>query len=228
MSRTQKTLTIFLWTITVLTMVGLIALWPRNPAANGNQPTLSPSGVVYSNGNNGESTTDNGPLPVLWPAPDFTLTDQNNQSISLADFHGHPFICDFIYTHCPGVCPVMTATLSQMQSKLSPDVKLVSFSVDPTNDTPAVFAKYAEAARAEPGRWHFLTGTPAQIFDVGFGMRVMAPNTTVSPLQHNSHFFLVDAAGNVRQMADISYPSEIDAMVRSANALAAAGGGAHP
>jgi protein SCO1 len=100
------------------------------------------------------------PLPVLGAMPDFALTNQDNQNVSLASLRGDVWIADVIFTRCAGQCPVMSAHMQEIQDALpagSP-VKLVSFTTDAEFDTPAVLKKYAGRFSARDGQWLFLTG----------------------------------------------------------------------
>src|SRR5256885_7073683 len=97
--------------------------------------------------------------------PAFQLTNQNGQPFGSAQLAGRIWIADFIYTTCPGPCPMISSRMSELQKPLKKtDVHLVSFSVDPEKDTPAVLLSYAEKLQAEPGRWDFLTGTKSAVF----------------------------------------------------------------
>src|SRR5262245_49507889 len=92
--------------------------------------------------------------------PPFQLTNQNGQPFGSAQLSGKIWIADFIYTTCPGPCPMISSRMSEVQNPLEKtDVHLVSFSVDPDKDTPRVLRGYAERLQAEPGRWDFLTGS---------------------------------------------------------------------
>lgn len=112
-------------------------------------------------------------VPVLWEAPDFALTDHQGSPFSSAELNGTVWVASFIYTSCPDVCPLITARVAQLRDALAAEgvlgtrVRLVSFSVDPERDTPAVLRGYAENyGGAEPGRWAFLTGLPGVMREV--------------------------------------------------------------
>ena len=88
--------------------------------------------------------------------PVFQLTNQNGQPFGSAQLAGKIWIADFIYTTCPGPCPMISGRMSELQKPLDKtDVHLVSFSVDPEKDTPEVLRGYAEKLQAEPGRMGF-------------------------------------------------------------------------
>jgi len=76
--------------------------------------------------------------------PAFQLTNQNGQPFGSPQLVGKIWIADFIYTTCPGPCPMISSRMSELQKPLEKtDVHLVSFSVDPGKDTPAVLRSYA-------------------------------------------------------------------------------------
>jgi protein SCO1 len=101
------------------------------------------------------------PLPMLGALPDFALTDQNNQALTLASLHGHVWIADVIFTLCAGQCPIMSAHMQALQDEVPAGlpIKLVSFTTDAAFDTPEVLKKYAARYGAHEGQWIFLTGS---------------------------------------------------------------------
>ena len=86
---------------------------------------------------------------------------------------------------------IQTQTSSEM-----PDVRLVSFTVDPAHDTPPVLAEYAKHFKHEPARWFFLTGEPAKLNDLG--VQAFKLNTVDGSLTHSTRFVLVDGKGQIR------------------------------
>ena len=85
------------------------------------------------------------PLPDLGSTPDFSLIDQTGGVFERA-LRGHVWVADFIYTQCPGPCPLMSERMRRIQTRTSgrPSIRLVSFSVDPSRDTPIALAAYAK------------------------------------------------------------------------------------
>src|ERR1051326_2472104 len=84
------------------------------------------------------------PLPVYWQVPPFRLTAQSGQPFDSQSLAGNIWVVDFIFTTCPGPCPRMSSQMRGIQTAVAslPDVRLVSITVDPKNDTPAVLAAY--------------------------------------------------------------------------------------
>jgi len=140
-------------------------------------------------------------LPVMWDAPEFHLLDQNGKTVTTTnDLRGRAWIAAFIFTRCAGPCPMMSEKMKELQATIrSPNVKLVSFTVDPDRDTPQVLKEYAAELGADESRWTFLTGTPSQMLDVAAGMKVVAKAATEDqPILHSTKFLLVDGNGKVR------------------------------
>ena len=96
--------------------------------------------------------------------PPFALTERSRRTISNNDLYGKIWVADFVYTTCPGPCPLVTASMAKLQEAVAHDmqVQLVTFTVDPETDTPAILAAYADHFGASKDRWWFLTGPEKQ------------------------------------------------------------------
>lgn len=134
--------------------------------------------------------------------PNFELVNQDGQPFGSAQLAGKIWIADFIYTSCPGPCPMISTRMSELQKPLEKtDVHLVSFSVDPTRDTPEVLRNYAEKLHTEPNRWDFLTGPKSVIYDLshnGFKLAVSDGNNEAGIPVHSTRMALVDRHGEIR------------------------------
>jgi protein SCO1/2 len=103
-----------------------------------------------------------------YAVPDIVLTDQNGADVRIRDIlsSGRPVAVNFIFTTCTTICPVMTATMLQMQSQLADDSQVpdfISISIDPDYDTAEVMKSYAENFGAN---WTFLTGNHDDVVKV--------------------------------------------------------------
>jgi protein SCO1/2 len=137
-------------------------------------------------------------------APPFTLTDQNGAEVTLASLRGKTLLIDFIYTHCPGPCPILTGRHAQVQRELAPEtrarVHFVSITVDPERDTPDVLASYAKGRGADTSGWSFLTGDPEHVRTVLKDYGVFAQKSAnPGEVDHVVVTLLVDAEGHVRK-----------------------------
>jgi len=161
------------------------------------------------------------PLPVLYHAASYALTDENGQPFDDSNLRGKAYVCDFIFTTCGSVCPMMSSKMRDLQSQIPSKVQFVSFSVDPARDTPAVLKEYAQRYKADLSRWHFLTGTSTQMFQTARQMRLTAlPASESDPIMHDEHFLLVDGDGNVRGVYDSKDAAEMKTLVEDAKYLA--------
>jgi cytochrome oxidase Cu insertion factor (SCO1/SenC/PrrC family) len=152
-------------------------------------------------------------LDVFGRTPDFTLSDQTGATFSSQSLAGHVTLLDFVYTHCTDACPLLSATFQGAQRKLIDDkllgsrVMLVSLSVDPRHDTPAVLLEYGQQFKADANGWKFLTGDWDQVYDVVTGFKVAtrpprpaldAPAPGGTELSHSTRVVLIDAQQQVR------------------------------
>ncbi len=99
------------------------------------------------------------------PTPNFQLTNQYGQAVTLKDLQGKVVILTFLYTSCPDICPLITVKLRQVQEELGPaaqEVAVVAVTVDPETDTVARVRQYAEAMELNE-QWHYLTGSREQL-----------------------------------------------------------------
>ena len=109
------------------------------------------------------------PLEVGAHVPDFTLTDQVKQRVSLSSLAGKVLVVNFIYTRCalPQFCLRVSNNFGVLQKRfqkqLGKDVMLLTITFDPQRDTPEVLAEYASQWKADPKTWHFLTGPVADV-----------------------------------------------------------------
>ena len=132
----------------------------------------------------------------------FELVNQEGQRFGSAQLAGKIWIADFIYTSCPGPCPMISTRMSELQKPLEKtDVHLVSFSVDPEKDTPHVLRGYAEKLHAEPKRWDFLTGRKSAIYNLShndFKLAVSDGSDEAGMPVHSTRMVLVDRYGAIR------------------------------
>ncbi len=155
--------------------------------------------------------------------PGFQLTNQNGQPFGSAQLSGKIWIADFIYTTCPGPCPMISSRMSELQKPLQKtDVHLVSFSVNPEKDTPEVLRGYADKLQAEPGRWDFLTGAKPAIYKLshdGFKLAVSDGSDAQGIPVHSTRIVLVDRHGQIRGYYDATEPEAITKLLADTNHL---------
>ena len=148
--------------------------------------------------------TEEGIFPEPVAAPDFTLTDQDGHPVQLSSLRGKVVLLDFIYTSCPGPCPLLSRKFSQFQKKLGErvgkDVMLLSITVDPQHDTPAVLKAYARRYQADTSGWKFLTGSSPEIIAVTFQYGVDYYGESGGEINHLVATYIIDRVGNVARV----------------------------
>ena len=134
--------------------------------------------------------------------PSFQLVNQDGQPFGSAQLIGKIWIADFVFTTCPGPCPMISTRMSELQKPLEKtDVHLVSFTVDPEKDTPEVLRGYAAKLHAQAGRWDFLTGAQSTIYHLsrdGFKLAVSDGSEETGIPVHSTRMVLVDRHGEIR------------------------------
>jgi protein SCO1/2 len=211
MTKPQKIVATGLWGLLTIAMVALIA------SGTGARSSNSDPDPVFT-------ATTRIVQPELPPIylPDFALTDQSNQPFLASQLHGRPAILSFIFTRCQGPCPAMTTKLSTLQPELDKKIQLISFTVDPDHDTPAVLAEYAATHHADLTRWRFLTGPKETIYSIASELKLAAlPADADNPIIHSTRFILLDPAGKAHGYFDYDDAAKLADLVQQANTLAA-------
>lgn len=138
------------------------------------------------------------PKPQLDPGDDwlqtFEFTERDGTLVSSESLKGQPYVVSFFFTLCPSICVTQNQKLKELQEAFAgQDVKFLSISVDPENDTPEQLREYAARFGADPKQWLFLTADdPIYVQRVGAEVFQVSSN-----LQHTERFILVDAEGEI-------------------------------
>jgi len=137
-------------------------------------------------------------LPDYGTVPAFTLTSSDGKSFGSEKLSGQVWVADFFFTSCNGPCPRMSVQMRKLQDETRSleNVRLVSFTIDPKNDTPEVLANYAKRYKADPARWYFLTGKPEDLRTLSYDTFHLSE--VGGALEHSSRFALVDRKGRIR------------------------------
>jgi cytochrome oxidase Cu insertion factor (SCO1/SenC/PrrC family) len=180
--------------------------------------------LVEGAGSAGPRTDPNPEDPLEFGAlPDFRLIDQRGASVTLADLAGRPLVLGALFSTCAGPCPSIARSLARLQDELSgTDVLLVVVSVDPETDTPEVLARYAERVGADPARWIFLTGDPAEVRAfVQQGLFLAVEQSASEGLTHDVRLLAVDRRGHRRGWYTGTDEPQVERLLRRVRYLAA-------
>jgi protein SCO1/2 len=158
-------------------------------------------------------------LPVLVQLPPFLLTERSQRPIGLNDLKGSVWVADFIFTRCPGPCPLMSARMAKLQETFKDELslKLVSITVDPEYDTSQVLSEYANLFQARADRWFFLTGEKSKIHELAQSGFLVGGVQDVTV--HSTRFILVDRKGRVRGYFDSQDDEDIVKLVHDTKIL---------
>ena len=161
-------------------------------------------------------------LPVIGPAPQFTLATHDGGRLSLGDLRDQVVVVTFIYATCRDSCPVLTRKLAAMQRKLGKDfgprVRFVAITVDPEVDTPQVLRAYAQSLGADAKGWSFLTGSAQEIGAVVAAYGAFARKNAGGDVDHLYLTSLVDRRGTMR-VQYLGYRFDADEMLRDLRGL---------
>ena len=158
----------------------------------------------------------------------FELVDHHGKKFTDDDMRGNVIIANFVFTRCLTICPGFTQKMRRLQKRTEdrPDLKLLSFTVDPEYDTPEVLAAYAERFGADPARWRFVTGdtdtmqrtVTDSMMQAMFKDGSLQADGTPNVL-HSEYFVLFDKQLQIRGFYHGDDPPRIETLMRHARAL---------
>lgn len=146
-------------------------------------------------------------LVMIGPAPQFELINQNNATVNNETYKGKVYVLEFFFTTCPSICPKMNQSMLEIENKFfgNPNFGIVSITIDPMHDTPAVLKSHAEMLGVKSSSWNFLTGDRATIFALankGFNLYAGENDKVNGGFEHSGLFALIDKNGNIRCRKD--------------------------
>lgn len=146
-------------------------------------------------------------LNIIGKAPKFSLTDQNNKTITNEDYNGKVYVLEFFFSTCPSICPIMNRNMIEIQNKFfgNPNFGIASITINPENDTPSVLKTHADKLGVKSSNWHFLTGDKKYIYELankGFNLYVGENSKIEAGFEHSGFFALIDKNGNIRCRKD--------------------------
>mgnify|MGYP002621396456 CR=1 FL=1 len=147
--------------------------------------------------------------------PDFIYTNQDGNTVQKSDLIGSVFVADFFFTTCPSICPKMTSQMKRLQT-LTQDIeelRFVSFTINPKNDTPEVLLEYANQYGVSLSNWDFLTGEEEATHHLGvkgFLVHARADEDEPGGFAHSPSLVLIDRTGKIRGVYDGTSTEEVD------------------
>ncbi|MDB9809305.1 SCO family protein [Flavobacteriales bacterium] len=148
---------------------------------------------------------------VDYSIDDFSFINQDNETITKDSLTGSIYVANFFFTSCPSICPIMTRNMSYLQDKLSvfPNIRFLSHTVDPVNDTPDKLKSYVRLMQQKNininlSNWDFVTGDKDKLYQSAANYFVNASVDSLAPggFLHSEYFILIDKQGRVRSGID--------------------------
>jgi protein SCO1/2 len=170
----------------------------------------------------------NGKDTIYHTVPSFSLTDQDGKPFGDKDLNNKIYVANFFFTSCPTICPKMQTLMKKIQDtddfKKLNDFKLVSFTVDPDNDTPEKLKEFSNLIKAEKNRWFFLTGNRDSIYDLaykGFMVNAMEDKKAEGGFLHSDIMLLIDKEKRIRGIYEGTSLKDVKRLIDEAKVLVA-------
>jgi protein SCO1/2 len=168
-------------------------------------------------------------LSVIAKAPGFTLQDTAGKPVKLSDYRGRTVLLAFIFTTCPGVCPLISKQMEYLQGKLKSaglfgrQAVMLSMTIDPETDTAPALAAYARQYGADPEGWRFLRDSEEKTQPVLKAYDEWTKKTRKGDLDHPARVYLIDQHGDIREIYSLAFFNEKQALIDIQALVAEAG-----
>ena len=154
---------------------------------------------------------------------DFSLINQNGETITQNDYNNKIYVADFFFTTCQTICPIMTGHMLEIQEKLNddPSIMLLSHSVTPEIDSVAQLKKYAIEKGVNDKKWNLVTGDKEHIYTLARKSYLAAKDSPYDEydLIHTENFILVDTKKRIRGFYDGTDPKAIETLLEDIKIL---------
>lgn len=154
----------------------------------------------------------------------FSLTNQNGETITQDFYRNKIYVADFFFTTCPTICPIMTENMVYLQSQIANDndVLLLSHSVTPDIDSVAQLKKYALEKGVIDKKWNLVTGEKKQIYELARkSYLAVKDDGDGGPFDmiHTENFILIDKERRIRGTYDGTKKEEMEKLLQDLEVL---------
>ncbi len=170
-------------------------------------PILGHYDISYRQ-HNGKTITDT----IYKRIPDFTFFNEDSTVVTNKNYAGKVWISEFFFANCRSICPIMNTQLKNVEKalgKYNKDIQYLSFTIDPTNDTPSKLKVHKTKLGIHNPNWAFLTGNEAFTHQLGiehFLIFAGREEEAQGGYAHSGAFTLVDKKGYVRGVYEVVQP----------------------
>ena len=157
---------------------------------------------------------------------DFSLTNQNGETITQKNYQDKIYVADFFFTTCQTICPIMTKNMVAVQTAFIADneVKILSHTVTPDIDTVAQLKRYAIEKGVNTSKWNLVTGDKKQIYELARKSYLAVKddgNGGPFDMIHTENFMLIDKERQIRGFYDGTDMKEIERLIDDIKTLKA-------
>jgi len=154
----------------------------------------------------------------------FQLTNQYGNQLTERDFEGYIYVADFFFTTCPGICKAMAKQMIRVQEANleQSDFKILSHTVQPEVDSPAVLLEYATLYDADSNIWQFGTGDRMEIFRLArksYFAATLEKGGDENEMVHTENFVLIDKEKRIRGIYDGTSEDEVNKLIEDIEIL---------
>ena len=147
----------------------------------------------------------------------WNFTNQDGELISKSDYEGEVYVANFFFTRCPGICPILTKNIKQVQAETKGiNVSFLSHTVDPKNDTVGRLKWYCDNKEIDNSNWNFVTGDQNSIYEMGV-LSYLVPNSedALAPggFLHSDKFILIYTKSRIRGMYSGTDSTEVERLI---------------
>ena len=155
--------------------------------------------------------------------PDWTFLNQDSVAVTNKDLADVVYVSDFFFRSCPTICPKTMREMKRVYTEFedNPNVKLVSFTIDPKRDTPAKLKEYAANLEVKDEKWWFLHGNKEETYDLALDYFNTAYEDSDVPggFNHSGKLILTDKNGHIRSFSEGTDPDETPKLIRDIKTL---------
>lgn len=156
----------------------------------------------------------------------FELTERSGKKFKFDEMKDQVWVASFFFSSCPSLCLKLNHRIAGLQEELAgTNVRFVSISVDPENDTPEKLAEYAKRFQADPERWLFVVPKQKDVAPLAEQFTLSAgaesdPDSGHTNITHSDRLIVIDRTGKMHRPVSSSSEPELSAMVRKIKKLA--------
>lgn len=154
----------------------------------------------------------------------FRFINQDSTVVTDQTFNDKIYVADFFFTSCRSICPIMKTQMLRVYQAVedTPDVLLLSHTIDPEGDSVAVLRDYAERLGVKSSKWHFVTGKRDSIYSIAYH-KYLSPTredkNEPDGFIHSGAFLLVDKQKRIRGKYDGTKEDDVNRLIKDIERL---------